>query len=249
MIQFNLLPDIKIEYIKTLKLKRMVMTIAFIAVGASVGLLILMFSMNAVQKRHVSNLNSDIERLKTELDETDDLTKILTVQNQLNALPALYDGRPAINRLPGFIDQTTPVGIGITQMTIDFSTSTVEIIGDSKNLKTLNSFVDTLRYTTYEVEHEETEEVADTGEEMEMTETEVHEALNAFGNVGLVQFARDSEKATFTLSFSFDTTIFDITKKVKLTVPSLVTTRAEVPSPDLFNGAVEVEETTGTTGQ
>ncbi|MDQ3123601.1 MAG: hypothetical protein M3Q14_02875 [bacterium] len=234
MIQFNLLPDVKVEFIKTLKLKRTVMAVSIIAVATAIGLLLLMFSLTAVQKRHVSNLDGDISRLKSELESTEDLTRILSVQNQLNALPTLYNGQPAVDRLPGYIDQTTPSGIGITEMSVDYSLSTVEIIGDADNLKTLNGFVDTLRYTTFK----------DTTDSS--LEIEGQAAPSAFGAINLVQFGRDSEKATFTLTFSFDPVIFDVTRNISLTVPSIVTTRADVPSPDLFNGTVPVDGTAGT---
>ncbi len=234
MVQFNLLPDIKVEYIKTLRLKRTVMIVAVLSVAAAIGLMLLMLSLKVLQTGHLKRLDNDISQLKTELESTEDLTKILSVQNQLNALPTLYNGRPAIERMPGYVDQVTPTGIGITQMTVDYSLSSVEIVGDADTLKTLNSYVDTIRYTTYE----------DTTDPAQVVEGQP--ARSAFGTINLVEFGRDSEKATFTLTFSFDPIIFDVTRKITLAVPSLVTTRADVPSPDLFNGTVKTDTTTGT---
>src|SRR5690554_4102999 len=112
MIQFNLLPDVKIEYIKSQRTKRLVMLITVIVTGASVGLLVLMFSYRTVQRQHLSNLNKDIAALRSELENNQDLTKILTVQNQLNSLPQLYEGRPAVDRLPEYLDQITPANVG-----------------------------------------------------------------------------------------------------------------------------------------
>ena len=219
MVQFNLLPDVKIQYVKTQKLKRLVLIVSMISVAASVGLLLLMFSLVAVQKNHLSNLNEDIHHMREELDNTKDLTKILSVQNQLKSLPALYDGRKAADRLPTFIDQTTPVDVGISLMTVDFAAGTMEITGEAVNLMTLNAYVDTLRYTKFK-------------------ESENGEEKTAFGAVVLTQFGRDPEEATFTISFTFDQAIFDVTKEITLVVPSLVTTRTQAPSPELFNGTV-----------
>lgn len=217
MIQFNLLPDVKVSFIKTKRTKRMVVVMAVAVCAVSVGLLFVLFSFVAVQKQHVSNLDQDIKSLTKELEETPDLTRILSIQNQLNTLPALYDGRPAADRLPGYIDQTTPVGIRINEFSQDYSTSTIEILGEADSLELVNSFADTLKYTKYKQSGEETA------------------ATNAFTKVVLSEFARDKDKASFTLSFNFDPVIFDITKSVELIVPNLVTTRAQAPESLLFN--------------
>lgn len=219
MVQFNLLPDVKIQYVKTQKLKRMVIVIAFVSVAVSVGLLLIMFSLVQVQKQHISNLNKDIDEKRTELDNTKDLTKILSVQNQLKTLPALYDGRKAADRLPEFIDQTTPVGMGISELVVDFDANTMQITGEAVDLKTMNAYVDTLKYTTFKESAE--------GDER-----------NAFSGVVITELGRDKEEATFKVNFAFDPAIFDVTKEITLVVPSLVTTRAQAPSPELFNGTL-----------
>lgn len=225
MIQFNLLPDVKIELIKSLRLKRTVLVISVLVIGVSIGLLIIMFSFSAVQKKHVSDLDKDIAAIRTELENISELTKILSVQNQLNTLPGLYDGRPAVDRLPAYIDQTTPVGVNLTRIQIDFSTSTAEISGTASRLDLINSYVDTLKYTNFRKSGEQPEQLP-----------------YAFSTVVLKEFARTNEEATFTVTYSFDPTIFSITETIELVVPQLVTTRAEVPSPDLFNGAAPTTE-------
>jgi len=222
MVQFNLLPDVKIQYVKTQKLKRMVIVTAFISVAVSVGLLLIMFSLVQVQKQHISNLNEDINEKRTELDNTKDLTKILSVQNQLKTLPSLYDGRKAADRLPSFIDQTTPVDMGISELVVDFDANTMQITGEAVDLKTMNAYVDTLKYTKFKESAE--------GDE-----------LNAFSGVVITELGRDKEEATFKVSFAFDPAIFDVTKDITLVVPSLVTTRAQAPSPELFNGTITPE--------
>lgn len=228
MIQFNLLPDVKVEYIKTKRLKRILLLSAIAASGVSVFILFLTFSYAAVQKRHLSNLDKDVDRISTELKSNPELTKILSVQNQLNTLPSLYDGRPAVDRLPGYLDQTTPQGVGIGRLTLDLSLSTIEITGEADNLQLVNSYVDTLKYTIFKSDEEGAVEAA------------------AFTNVVLTQFGRDSETADFVINVTFDPLIFDVSKKISLTVPQLVTTRSQGTAAELFDGSgpVETDETT-----
>lgn len=225
MIQFNLLPDVKVEFIKTQKLKRLVIAVSIVASAMSVGILFITLSLSAVQKNHLTNLDKDIAKLTTELEETPELKSILSVQNQLGTLPGLYDGRPAVDRLPTYLDQITPTNLGIGRLELDFSLSSIEIEGKAESLELVNSFVDSLKFTSYTV-------TTDDGE----TEGK------AFKDVVLADFGRDEEEATFTINFIFDSTIFDITKDVKLTVPSLVTTRAEAPAADLFSGQITPTE-------
>lgn len=223
MIQFNLLPDVKIEYIKARKLKRLLFFAALLALGISVLLIILTFSMAALQKQHLSNLDKDIAKLEEEFNSIEDLTKILTVQNQLNTLPGLYDGRPAAERLAGYIDQVTPAeeGTGISRLELDFNASTFVIEGVANNLETVNKFVDALKFTEYTVTMPDSDEVT-TG--------------SAFKDVVLSDFSRDESAAGFTISMEFDPLIFDSKANAKLEVPSQVTTRSELKTDiDLFN--------------
>lgn len=222
MIQFNLLPDIKIEYIKTQRTKRMVILGSIGAAGLSIALLLVMFSFSTVQKQHITNLDKDIQALRTELEGNQELTKILSVQNQLKSLPALYDGRPAADRLPDYLDQTTPTDVGIGRLVVDFSTSTMEITGSAPSLESVNSYVDTLKFTSYKYDNEG------------QTTTS-----GAFSAVILTEFGRSDKEATFVVTLTFDPIIFDATKSIELIVPSTVTTRAEAPasSPDLFDGS------------
>lgn len=218
MVQFNLLPDVKVQYIKTLKIKRLTIAVSIIAVAVSAGILVLFMSYAAVQKRHLSNLDSDISAMRAELEDNESLGKILSVQNQLRSLPELYNGRPAAERLTEFIDQTTPVGVGLGRLIIDFSLNTMELSGSAKSLELVNAHVDTLKLTAFKPEEDA-------------------ELIPAFSNVVLAQFGRDKDEASFKISLEFDPQIFDANRKITLVVPTTVATRNQAESADLFDGS------------
>lgn len=218
MIQFNLLPTVKVEHIRTQKIKRLVMVTSITAICVSAAILVLLFSYTAVQKRHISNLDSDVARLQGELESNSELKKILSVQSQLSSLPALYDGRPAVERLPVFIDQTTPADVGLGQLSIDFSLSTIQLSGKAASLSAINAHVDTLKLTKF---------TAGDGSQPEV----------AFTNVVLSQFGRDDEGASFTIMLNFNPVMFDATQEVSLAVPSMITTRAQTNPAELFDGS------------
>ena len=217
MIQFNLLPDIKLEYIKARRTKHLVMLVSFIVTGISVGLVILLFiGVNVVQRTHLNNLDKDIKAKTEELQAEQDIDKILTVQNQLNSVNGLHDGKPAADRIGAYLQQITPNEVSISELAIDFGASTITFDGSADSIKSVNKFVDTLKFTDVEGDGD---------------------ARRAFTNVVLAGFGRNSGQgqegeATYQITLTFDKSVFDITKTVKLKVPNQITTRSVTERPE-----------------
>jgi len=216
MLQLNLLPDVKLEFLKAKRMKHKVYVGSLLAVGISFGILFILFSLVTIQKRNITGLTKDIKTEQKALEAVPDLAKILTIQNQLTKLPGLYGQQPVTSRLFTYIQQTTPTTIKLTSVKIDFATSTMTIQGTADSLEQVNQFVDTLKFTKYTVNGDTTE-------------------TNAFSEVTLSSFSRDSSKATFTITLKFDPAIFDASKDVTLVVPKTVTTRSQTELPtDIF---------------
>lgn len=227
MIQFNLLPDVKLEYIKAQNTRRAVIAISTVATLVCLGLVTLLFAYTQIQKRHLENLSSDIARQSAQLKQKPGIDRILTVQNQLNQLTELHSGKPAASRLFGYLNQVTPDNASISDLTLNFKDKKATISGSADSLSTVNKYVDTLKFTTFTTE-------------------DVPEGAKAFtgvvmGNFGLSTEAPAGKQATYTLTFDYDPTIFDITKKVTLKVPAdKVTTRSQVDRPEsLFTASPE----------
>lgn len=227
MIQFNLLPDIKLEYIKAKRAKRTVLLVASLTTGVAVTIFVLLFvTVNVFQKQHISDLTEDIQVQKTELSSIEDLDKILTIQNQLGSLTPLHEAKPVTNRLFGYLPQLVPQQVTISQLELNYETMTMEFRGSADSLNTINKFVDTLKFTQY-------------------TDTEAETKVNAFSEVVLDEFAKDTEEANYTITLKFDPYIFDSANSVSLTVPEIISTRSETekPSENLFRQqANQVEE-------
>ena len=235
MIELNLLPDVKMEYIKAQRLRRMTFTIAAIVTVASVVLLGSLLSVDQLQKKHLNDLTADINQESSQLKNKPQISKILTVQNQLASLTTLHSTKPAVSNLFTYLNQVTPSTVTINTFHADFTAYTMTITGGADSLSDVNKYIDTLKYTTYK--------------------TADSDKAAAFGNVVLGTFginaeAKDGAKpANYTINLSYDPKIFDITQDVKLTVPDLTTTRASLDHPaDLFQAASGSSTTTTTTG-
>lgn len=221
MIELNLLPDIKLEYLKSERQRRLVLTLSILITAAAVLILVLLLLVDFAQKKHLSDINSDISSETSTLENKPDISKILTVQNQLESLTALHAAKPQASLLlTNYLDEVTPTNVAINDLQIDFNAHTMTITGTADSIATINKYVDTLKFATY-------------------TTTDDSTATNAFTDVVLSDFSTTggniAKPASYTINLSFDPTIFDITKSVSLKVPSQVTTRSEIAQPgDLF---------------
>jgi len=229
--QLNLLPDVKLEYLKTNRTKRLVYSVSMIVIISSVAITLLLVSIAYVfQKKNLSDLNKDIANYKQQLENIPDLSKILTIQNQLNTLPGLHEQKAVAARLFDYIPQITPSLAGITQLDVDFDESTMTITGTAPQLDVANTFTDTLKFTTYHMTNTTDEDQTNT---------------KAFSDVVLTQFVRNSSGATYTITLKFDPVIFDSGSAVKLSVPKIVSSRSSTEQPtEVFQKA----QTTNGTG-
>ena len=219
IIQFNLLPDVKKEYIKTRRVKRLIMSVAVLASTASLGVVVLLFLfVQVAQTKNIDDLSEDINREIASINATPEIDKILTVQQQTNTLPGLHEENPYTSRLFDYLFVTTPTTVRISSITLSTVDSAIKIEGSADSLAAVNQYVDTLKFATFTAEGIEdgepfTDIVADLG--------------------------RSEERAFYEVSMTYDPILFNNTEAVQLIVPNQVTTRSSIgaPSVDLFEAA------------
>jgi hypothetical protein len=220
MIQLNLLPTIKAEYVKAERTKHTVIVLAVIASIVSVGVVGLLASVAyGAQNIQLNDINEEIQTNSNKLEEVSDLDKILTIQNQLFALTPLHDAKPVMSRLFTYLQQTTPTNISIDSLKISNSEYTWVVEGKAGSLEQVNKFVDTLKFT----EVFQTDETAN--------------KIYAFSDVVLTSFTKTDGGYTYAINTTFNTELFASTSPdILLVVPSITTTRSQtqLPSNDIF---------------
>jgi len=218
MIQFNLLPDVKVQYLKARRNKRLVVGGSMLVIAVSIFVLILLAGViYGVQKKNLHDLNNDVSRYTQQLKSTPDLNKILTVQNQLGSLTGMHDKKAVASRLFGYLTQVTPNAASISQLNVDLAQNTISITGAANSLDIVNTYADTLKFTTYK------------------TKSGAASKNNAFSKVVLSQFSRTTSGATYTITAAFDPLIFNNASEVSLDVPHIISTRSATEQPaDLF---------------
>jgi hypothetical protein len=216
MIQLNLLPDVKTKFIKARRTKRLVLlssiTVSCIAIGVVAILGSIVYGAQRVQLRHYDDL---ITKNTSEINKIEGLNKILTVQNQLNSVGKLHNEKPVTSRLFVFLPQITPSNVQISSLKLNYDDSTMGISGTAASLEDINKFVDTLKFTKYTTDTNQSPTVA-------------------FTSVVLGSFSQsDGKKAGYSVAFKFDPAIFNSSNKsVFLAVPKITSTRSQTESPD-----------------
>jgi len=226
MIQFNLLPDIKKEYIKVRRTRRLIMTTSVVSSVVSIVIVGILFALvQGSQKNHIDNLSTDIQDEFNSLKAVEDLNKILTVQNQLGSLQELHENKPETSRLFEYLTQLTPTEVTVSTLNLSMINSTINMSGRADSLASINQFVDTLKFSTYTIEGQDGEPV------------------KPFSAV-ITRLNRDNISATYTLDFVFDPVLFNNTLNVALDVPNIVSTRSNTNKPSQDGPAVDLFDET-----
>lgn len=215
-VQFNLLPDVKLQYMKTHRTRNLVVAICTVVTAAAILILLIMLvTVEGVQKKEMSDAQKDLTSANAKLNQVPNIDRIITVQNQLQALVGLHQNKHALSRIFTYLPQVTPQTVSISQLSLDTTQNSMTIAGNADTQKSVNSFIDTLKATTYKL--------GDQGD-----------AQPAFPSVVESSFSINDANVSYSLSIQFDPNLFanNLTdgqgnKQVpKLNVPKLTTTRS-----------------------
>jgi hypothetical protein len=227
MIQVNLLPDVKTKYIKAEQVKHTVIIGALTAAGLAIIITaILLGIVYGTQKSKLNSLNNKTQAGINQLQSVDGLDKILTIQNQLSKLTALHDQKPVISRLFTFLPQITPSNASIANIGFKLADNTVNISGTASSLEVVNKFVDTIKFTEYSTDQDQS-------------------TTKAFSSVVLASFNASNQAVLFSINAVFDPLIFSSNNTtVNLVVPKIISTRSQTEQPDLFKEQPVIAPTT-----
>lgn len=123
MIEVNLIPDVKRELLKAQRARGVVISmsilVSIIAAGVVVLLLVYMYG---VQWARGAFLDGQINDKNTSLSKVEDLSKILTIQNQLSSITALNNSKNMTSRVFDVMSAVTPTDknsvVSFSQITI-----------------------------------------------------------------------------------------------------------------------------------
>jgi len=244
MISVNLLPVDSKENITNKRLKNIFNLVIYVASisFAVVGVLLFIFTQ-FIQKSRIESLRGETQDALVSIRSEKDLDKILTVQNQLSALPVLHNAKPIPSRMFGYLEKVTPENVTLTNVTVDFQGGSepssgpvgagaasalngeggnkVVISGITDNYKSFNVFIEILRNAEFKTKSNGSLE---NGEDIQVTGKQLAFMAVREDSSSL----QSSEALSFTVSFGYEPTLFSFeVDDVDFTVPSKVTTISE----------------------
>jgi hypothetical protein len=180
----------------------------------------LFIEVKVVQKNNISKNSSQIASNVNTLNKVPNLNAILKIDDTIKVLPTLYNSRPDVTRLSGYLSLITPANISIKTLNLNFANDTFNLSGSADSINTINTYVDTLKFCEY---------TANT------TTSQL-----AFSKVVLANYSYSPSSTSgqnFSVSAIFAPQIFDTNVSgVQLIVPNKITTRSSVDQPiELFN--------------
>jgi Tfp pilus assembly protein PilN len=137
MIEINLVPDVKQELIKAQRVRSAVISVSIligiISAGAVTALAIYAFPVQTLRNVVV---DASIKKGGDQLAGVTDLSKTLTLQNQLTKISSLHDSAPIDSRIFDVLQAIIPPApnaVQISDLTVDATSNTITIDGQAAN--------------------------------------------------------------------------------------------------------------------
>lgn len=207
MIQVNLLPDVKQELLSAQRQRSVVISVAIlasmIAAAVVVVLAITVFGGQALLNwRADQDITSETKKLKS----VPDLSKTLTLQNQLVQLQSQYNNKTIDSRLFAFINAVVPPSpndVKISSINLDATNTTISLDGQAANgYAALEIFKKTINAA--EIRYKD-----DSGQ----TQTTAITSDLADSNVSYGEDSSGAKVLRFTLTFTYAPELFAATSQ------------------------------------
>jgi Tfp pilus assembly protein PilN len=229
MIQLNLLPDIKKEFINAQKTRALVMSASIVVTLVAVGLSVLFFVyVTFLQQLQITLATNDIKSKEQQLSNVQDLSKYLTIQNQLAALPDLHAGKGVYSRLLNFLpvlSPNSPSNISLTRLQLAGADEQITFTGMTGSFESLNVFVDTLQNAQATYKDSDSQQQTTKMFKSVIVQNSAIDKSN--GKSGVV----------FTVLAGYVDAVFDAhNTDMTASVPNIKTSQSVTGSPKLFNG-------------
>lgn len=228
MIEINLIPDVKKELLKANKTRNIVVTSSIFAGIGAIGLVVVLGIIIGGQMVVANTQKGTIESQSDTLSKVEDLSKMLTIQNQLGAIPGLNDGKPITSRVLGLLDVINSSGAGsieVNLVSLDTEAKTLLIEGQTTGgysmietvVKTLNnaeiSFDVRQDALSVDQSSDQNDSKKDDTNTEEVEQAEDINLLSEVAYAGEVSYGKDpdgKEVAQFTLSLVLTPEFLDI---------------------------------------
>ncbi|MFZ1458673.1 MAG: hypothetical protein WAT17_02220 [Candidatus Saccharimonadales bacterium] len=238
MIELNLLPDIKKEFIRAQRTRNKVIAGAILVTIIAGGLLALLAtSVYGFQNVLIGSLRDDVKANQAKLAAKDEINKYLAIQSQLQFVDQVDAGRQQYARLFDYLLQLNPAppsNVSLYSVALTDADTTMLIDGSAKTFEAVNNFRYTLQEAKLSYKHDG-------------TEAQVPMFTQVTIDNPSVSNENGKQIAAFHITLVFTPEAFNATNTdFKIIVPKLITSNADQNTPkDLFIDQPAKETTDG----
>lgn len=160
--EINLVPDVKDEMIKALKLRNLIFFICIVVASASVGVTLLFGMILGGQQLALEGKKTMLTTLSDKLNSYSDLSDFLTIKDQLGNLSAISDNKQVLSRTFNILSTMIPTGadtITISELTVNLAEENPIYTFDAQanagrepfiDYNVLDSFKKSMQYLRYD---------------------------------------------------------------------------------------------------
>ncbi len=124
--EINLVPDIKNEMIKTLKLRNLIFFICIMVASASIGITLIFGITAGGQQVAIDSKKTAIDNLSEKLNSYSDLDNFLTIKDQIDGISTITSRKTVLSRTFNILSAFLPTGAD----TITLSNLSIDLSGD-----------------------------------------------------------------------------------------------------------------------
>ena len=148
MIEINLIPDVKLELLRAERARTGVISFALLASIVSLGVVALLaIYVYLIQGGLGLLADNGIDSEYKKLESVEDLSKVLTIQNQLSQIKSLNDGKELNSRVYDLLDAVIPPApneVQVVKLTQDNENSLITIDGQTGTYNSVEAFKKTI---------------------------------------------------------------------------------------------------------
>ena len=160
--EINLVPDIKDEMIRALKLRNFILFLCIVVAAASIGISAILGLIVGGQQMAVNSKKTTIDSLSEKVKSYGDLTDFLTIKDQLGNIQKIADNKKVLSRTFNILSALLPKGadtITISELSVDLSSEEPAFTFDAQanagsepyiDYNVLDSFKKSMQYMRYD---------------------------------------------------------------------------------------------------
>lgn len=160
--EINLVPDIKNEMIKTLKMRNLIFFLCIVVASVSAGVALIFGLIEGGQKLAIEDKKTTINDVSAKLNSYTDLKDFITIQDQLGKISTITDNKKVLSRTFNILSAFLPTGadtIKVSELRVNLADEKPTLSFDAQanagkepyiDYNVLDSFKKSMEYMKYD---------------------------------------------------------------------------------------------------